>query len=92
MDLGKTKEFDSYILRNASTRISSKYNAYSWEILTSNDGKNFVSWDYQTDASGSTLYFTPGKTSGRYLLFLVYGSNPDNDNVRLYELMGGLKK
>ena len=92
IDLGKTKEFDSYILRNAGTRMSSKYNAYSWEILTSTDGINFTSWDYQTDVTGSTLCFTPGKTSGRYLLFLVYGSNLEDDNVRLYELMGGLKK
>ena len=93
LDMGKVNEFDSYILRNAGTRETSDYNAVSWEILTSTDGTNFTSWDYQTDADYSTGYFTPGTTSARYLLLLVYKSDSDGGDVlRIYELMGGLKE
>ena len=104
LDLGSEKNFDSYILHNTRSSEPSERNAVSWELLVSSDGKNFTSWDYQNGKNIDLGRFTPGSTSARYILMLVYeaelvydSTHPYNsdesfDIVRLYELMGGLKK
>ena len=98
LDLGKNKDFDSYILRNTCSGETGEDNASTWELLTSVDGKNFTPWDYQRDKNVDIGRFTPGNVTARYILMLVYESeyvnNPKDsfDVLRLYELMGGLKK
>lgn len=91
MDLSEEKSFDSYTIANAGTLEEAEYNASSWELLVSEDGKNFYSLDYQKDCYENEATFMVPETSCRYVMLKVYVSDDGPGTIRLYELGAGMK-
>jgi len=88
LDLGEEKEFDTYTIVNTKTIEPGYGNMVCWELLTSLDGENWNSVDYQADCDRDMASFDIGLQRARYVLLKAY--DPDDGQVgtiRLYELM-----
>ena len=84
IDLGSEKTFNTYTLYN--TQSQEGYgNATEWEILTSNDAKNWTSVDYQGSNNSAISSFNVGSRTARYVMMKIF--TPDNGvgTLRLYE-------
>lgn len=87
IDLGSKKTFDTYTIYNTNTK-EGYGNMTEWEVLVSNDAKNWTSVDYQPSCNKDKASFNIGEQSARYVMLRVY--NPDNNEagtIRLYEFM-----
>ena len=80
-DLGSEKTFNTYTLYNTRTKEGFN-NMKEWEILVSNDGKNWTSADYQVNNNNDLASYDIGSVTARYVRIKVY----DTDTLRLYEL------
>ena len=88
IDLGAVKTFDSYTIVNAGITQSDVMNTYSWEILVSEDGKNFTSIDYQDKQTADVVTVDVGTQTARYIEVRIYKSNLSGaGTVRIYEMM-----
>ena len=60
-------------------------NATEWEILTSNDGQNWTSVDYQNNNNNASGSYNIGTQKARYVMIKVF--TPDNGvgTLRLYD-------
>ena len=84
IDLGEQKTFDTYTIYNTQSK-EGYANATEWEVLTSNDGENWTSVDYQSSNNSAVASFEIGKQTARYVFIKVF--TPDNGvgTLRLYE-------
>ena len=88
IDLGASKSFDTYTIVNAGSNGASVQNPASWEILVSDDGKNWTSVDYQTGQKLDVASVNVGEQNARYVMLRYYKSTQSSsDIVRLYEFM-----
>ena len=88
IDLGASKSFDTYTIVNAGSKGASVQNPASWEILVSDDGKNWTSVDYQTGQKLDVASVNVGEQNARYVMLRYYKSTQSSsDTVRLYEFM-----
>ena len=88
IDLGASKSFDTYTIVNAGSKGASVQNPASWEILVSDDGKNWTSVDYQTGQKLDVASVNVGEQNARYVMLRYYKSTQSSsDIVRLYEFM-----
>ena len=86
IDLGSTKTFNTYTLYNTSTKEGFG-NTTEWEVLVSNDGKEWKSVDYQVNKNDAISSFDIGTQTARYIVFKIFNSdNGGVGTVRLYEL------
>lgn len=86
IDLGSTKTFNTYTLYNTSSKEGFG-NTTEWEVLVSNDGKEWKSVDYQINQNDAISSFDIGKQTARYIVFKIFNSdNGGVGTVRLYEL------
>ena len=86
IDLGSTKTFNTYTLYNTSTKEGFG-NTTEWEVLVSNDGKEWKSVDYQVNQNDAISSFDIGTQTARYIVFKIFNSdNGGVGTVRLYEL------
>ena len=84
IDLGSEKEFNTYTLYKTQSKESFG-NATEWEILTSNDGQNWTSVDYQNNNNNASGSYNIGTQKARYVMIKVF--TPDNGvgTLRLYD-------
>ena len=84
IDLGSEKEFNTYTLYNTQSKEGFG-NATEWEILTSNDGQNWTSVDYQNNNNNASGSYNIGTQKARYVMIKVF--TPDNGvgTLRLYD-------
>ena len=86
IDLGSTKTFNTYTLYNTSSKEGFG-NTTEWEVLVSNDGKEWKSVDYQVNQNDAISSFDIGTQTARYIVFKIFNSdNGGVGTVRLYEL------
>ena len=86
IDLGSTKTFNTYTLYNTQSKEGFG-NTTEWEVLVSNDGKEWKSVDYQVNQNDAISSFDIGKQTARYIVFKIFNSdNGGVGTVRLYEL------
>lgn len=86
IDLGEKKSFNTYSILNTKSKEAGYGNMVEWEVLISDDAKNWTSVDYQPSCDQNSASFNIGEQSARYILLRVY--NPDNGQagtIRLYE-------
>ena len=86
IDLGEIKEFDTYTLYNCKTK-ENYGNMKEWEILVSNDAKNWTSVDYQKKDAGNKVSFNIGEQNARYVLIKIYNGDGNFGTLRLYEFL-----
>lgn len=84
IDLGSEKTFNTYTLYNTQS-MEGYGNATEWEILVSNDAKNWTSIDYQPSNNSAISSYDIGTQKARYVFIKVF--TPDNGvgTLRLYE-------
>ena len=88
IDLGKSQSFNTYTLFHEGTRGFQKYNTNSWELLTSEDKKNWISVDYQEGNTESQTSFQIGNQKARYVMLKIWVSDNEKiGTVSLYEMM-----
>lgn len=89
IDLGAEKTFDTYTLVCRGYASSNKaFNAKEWEVLVSNDGKNFTSIDYQNGNKADIVSVNPGEVKARYIEIRFFTTDQNNtNNVRIQEFM-----
>ncbi len=86
IDLGSTKTFNTYTLYNTQSKEGFG-NTTEWEVLVSNDGKEWKSVDYQVNQNDAISSFDIGTQTARYIVFKIFNSdNGGVGTVRLYEL------
>ncbi len=86
IDLGSTKTFNTYTLYNTTSKEGFG-NTTEWEVLVSNDGKEWKSVDYQVNKNDAISSFDIGTQTARYIVFKIFNSdNGGVGTVRLYEL------
>ncbi|MBR3646404.1 MAG: discoidin domain-containing protein, partial [Lachnospiraceae bacterium] len=86
IDLGSTKTFNTYTLYNTTSK-EGYGNTTEWEVLISNDGKNWTSLDYQIGKNDSVSSYDVGTQNARYIVFKVFNAdNGGSGTARLYEL------
>lgn len=84
IDLGSKKTFNTYTLYN--TQSQENYgNTSEWEILISNDGKNWTSVDYQVNNNNAISSYNIGTQTARYVHIKVFNPGDSVGTVRLYE-------
>ena len=81
-DLGSSKTFNTYTLYNTKTKEGGYDNTKEWEILVSNDNKNWTSVDYQVNNDRNLASYDIGSVTARYVRIKIY----DTNTIRLYEL------
>lgn len=84
IDLGSEKTFNTYTMFNTQSK-EGYGNATEWEVLVSNDAKNWTSVDYQGSNNSAISSFNIGTQKARYVFLKVF--TPDNGvgTLRLYE-------
>jgi len=85
LDLGSEKTFNTYTMYNTQSK-EGYGNATEWEIMVSNDAKNWTSVDYQSYNNSAISSFNIGSQKARYVFIKVF--TPDNGGpgtLRLYE-------
>ena len=88
IDLGAVKTFDTYVLVNAGLDKTDTFNLVSWEILVSEDGKNWTSVDYQAKCANDVVTVNVGTQNARYVEMRVFkGDKSGSGSIRLYEFM-----
>ena len=89
IDLGAEKTFDTYTLVCRGYASSNKaFNAKEWEVLVSNDGKNFTSIDYQNGNKSDIVSVSLGEVKARYIEIRFFTTDQNNtNNVRIQEFM-----
>ena len=88
LDLGEVKTFDTYTLVNAGTTMSKNFNTKFWEVLVSQDGKEFVSVDHQSENKEGIVSVNIGEQSARYIKLRLYESDANGvGTARLFEFM-----
>lgn len=84
LDLGSEKTFNTYTMYN--TQSAEGYsNATEWEILLSNDAKNWTSVDYQSYNNSAISSFNIGSQTARYVFIKVFTPDNGTGTLRLYE-------
>ena len=84
LDLGEEKTFNTYTIYNTKTQETGG-NTTEWEILLSDDAKNWVSVDYQPNCNDNIVSFNIGTQSARYILLKGYTVDTGAGTIRLYE-------
>ena len=84
IDLGSEKEFNTYTLYNTQSKESFG-NATEWEILTSNDGQNWTSVDYQNNNNNASGSYNIGTQKARYVMIKVFTPDDGVGTLRLYD-------
>lgn len=86
IDLGEAKTFNTYTIYNTKSQETGG-NTTEWEILISDDMKNWVSIDYQKDYDNNEKVgsFNVGQQTARYILLKGYTVDDGPGTVRLYE-------
>ncbi len=86
IDLGSSKTFNTYTLYNTTSK-EGYGNTTEWEILISNDNKNWTSVDYQVNNNNAISSYNIGSQTARYIVFKVFNAdNGGSGTARLYEL------
>lgn len=88
IDLGESKNFNTYTIVHAGISEAEVYNTNSWEVLVSQDSGNWVSVDYQKGNTKSITSCRLSDIQARYVMLKIW--NADNQKigtVRLYEFM-----
>ena len=84
IDLGEQKTFNTYTIYN--TRSREGYNNMSeWEILISDDAKNWSTVDYQVNNNGDIVSFDIGQQNARYVMMKVFNTGDAVGTLRLYD-------
>lgn len=86
IDLGEAKTFNTYTIYNTKSQETGG-NTTEWEILISDDMKNWVSIDYQKDYDNNEKVgsFNVGEQTARYILLKGYTVDDGPGTIRLYE-------
>lgn len=84
LDLGSEKTFNTYTMYNTQSR-EGYGNATEWEILVSNDAKNWTSVDYQSYNNSAISSFDIGSQTARYVFIKVFTPDDGAGTLRLYE-------
>lgn len=84
IDLGSKKTFNTYTLYNTQSQEGFG-NTSEWEILISNDGKNWTSVDYQVNNNNAISSYNIGTQTARYVHIKVFNPGDSAGTVRLYE-------
>ncbi|MBQ7364897.1 MAG: discoidin domain-containing protein [Clostridia bacterium] len=88
IDLGESKAFDTYVLVNAGLSKNDSFNMVSWEILVSEDGKNWTSVDYQASCANDVVTVNVGDQTARYIEMRVFKADKGSSgSIRLMEFM-----
>ena len=84
LDLGSEKTFNTYTLYN--TRSKEGFgNATEWEVLVSNDAKNWTSVDYRAGDNSNIASYDIGTQTARYVFLKVFTPDDGVGTIRLYE-------
>ncbi len=84
IDLGSKKTFNTYTLYN--TKSKENYaNMSEWEILVSEDAKNWKSVDYQVNNDNGISSYDIGTQTARYVQIKIFNPGDSVGTVRLYE-------
>ncbi len=81
IDLGEIRTFDTYAMVNAGITKPDSANTYTWEILISDDGKNFTSIDYQKSKAADVVTVDVGTQSARYIEVRIYQTSMANSGT-----------
>ena len=84
IDLGSKKTFNTYTLYNTKSKEGFA-NASEWEVLISEDGKNWTSVDYQVNNDNAISSYDIGSRTARYVQIKIFNPGDSVGTVRLYE-------
>ena len=87
IDLGSVKSFNTYTMVLAGIKESAANNAKRWEILVSEDGKNWTAVDYRENNTLSELSVNIGEQRARYVRINLIKADSSAGTVRLHEFM-----
>ncbi len=84
IDLGKEQEFNTYTIYNTKSKEGFG-NATEWEVLISNNNKDWTSVDYQASNNSAVASFNIGNQKARYVMIKVFTPDDGVGTLRLYD-------